>query len=302
MRQFDYVRAGSVAEAIDLLVQHGADAHLIAGGTALMLMMKQDLVQPEVLIGIRDIDELQGIRPAPDGGIEIGALTTHRTVERSDLAAALSPALVDAFGQVATVRIRNQATVGGNLVHADPAQDPPPMLLALGAQVEVAGPNGRRTLPLDGFFTDYFETSLGEGEILLSVQIPKPPAGSHATYLKLLPRTADDYATIAVAAWLQLDDAGICSDVRVAVGAAGPTVVRAREVERALRGRRLEHRLIREAAELVLNEIDPIADVRGSASYKSHVARVCVSRALKRLSDITSRSDDGRPTTDRIED
>lgn len=283
MRPFDFVAAGSLSEAIDLLGRHGSDAHVIAGGTALMLMMKQDLVQPKVLIGIREIGELQGIRSSPQGGIEIGALTTHRAVERSGLVAELSPALVDAFGQVATVRIRNQATVGGNLAHADPAQDPPPMLLALGAEVEVAGPGGRRVIPLDGFFTDYFETGLADDEVLVSVRVPEPPPGSRATYLKFLPRTSDDYATIAVAAWVQLDADGTCLDLRVAFGAAGPTPIRAREVERALRGSRPNRRLIDDAAELVLDEIDPIPDVRGSASYKRHVARVCAGRALKRL-------------------
>lgn len=283
MKAFDFVRAESLPEAIDLLGRYGDDAHLIAGGTALMLMMKQDLVQPEVLIGIRDIDELRGIRSAPDGGLEIGALATHRSVERSPLAADLSPALATAFGQVATVRIRNQATLGGNLVHADPAQDPPPILIALGAEVEIAGPRGRRVAPLDGFFTDYYETSLEADEVLVSVHVPKPQERSRATYLKLLPRTTDDYATVAVAAWADVEADGLCHDLRVAVGAAGPTVVRARGVEDALRGNRLGEAVVEEAAELVLDDIDPISDVRGSSEYKRMVARVCVARALKQL-------------------
>jgi aerobic carbon-monoxide dehydrogenase medium subunit len=283
MKPFDFVSASSVPEAIDLLAEHGADAHLLAGGTALMLMMKQDLVQPKVLVGLNRIEGLRGIRSLPGGGLEIGALTTHRQAERSELVRAHASSLADAFGHVATVRIRNQATLGGNLVHADPAQDPPPMLMALGASVEVSGLDGDRTIPLDELFVDYYETSLADEEVVRAVRLPALPVSSRSRYLKFLPRTQDDYATVSVAAWLDLASDGRCSDVRLALGAAGPTPLRLTATENALRGQRLSGGIVEEAADLVRDEVDPIDDIRGSADYKREMARIWVGRVLHDL-------------------
>lgn len=289
MRTFDLVPAGSVTEAIELLERHGGDdVHLLAGGTALILMMKQELVQPRVLVGLRDIDALHGVRTMPDGGIEIGALTTHRQAERSPDVQGYSAALAQAFAQVATVRIRNQATVGGNLAHADPAQDPPPMLMALGAEVLVSGSRGERRVPIDDLFVDYYETTLSYDEVIVAVRLPPRNPRARTTYVKFLPRTEDDYATVAVGAWVDLDDEGTCVDLRVALGAAAMTPIRAAAVEAALRGRRLSPALVEEAAELVRDEVDPIEDIRGSAAYKREMARVWVARAIRELLDETA--------------
>src|SRR5262249_42367997 len=149
--------------ALDLLGRYGDDAHFLAGGTSLMLMMQQGLVQPGHVVGLHDVAELRGVRPQSDGGLEIGAMTRHREVERAAATTAYCPTLAENFSRIATVRIRNQATIGGNLVHADPAQDPPPMLLALDAEAVVSGANGQRTVPLDGFFEDFFQTAVQEG-------------------------------------------------------------------------------------------------------------------------------------------
>lgn len=157
------------------------------------------------------------------------------------------------------------------------------MLLALGARVVVVGSSGERTVLLDEFFVDYFETALRDGEILTSIQLPPLPAGSRATSVKFLPRTQDDYATVSVAAWLNLGPDDRCEDVRVALGAAAPIPMRARLVEDALRGERLTPNVVREVAALVRDEVDPLDDVRGSASYKREMARVWTERALLRL-------------------
>jgi carbon-monoxide dehydrogenase medium subunit len=290
MKPFDYVPAGSIAEAIDLLDRHGTDAHLLAGGTALILMMKQDLVQPEVLVGIRGIAELEGIRRLPDGGIEIGALTPHRQAERSEVVNRYSPVLAEAFGHVATVRIRNQATVGGNIAHADPAQDPPPMLMALGASALVTSREGEREISLDEFFLDYYETALNENEVLRAIRLPALPASSQQRYVKFLPRTQDDYATVAVAASVDVAADGSWRDLRVALGAAAPTPLRATAVEDALRGQRPSGAQIDDAAELVLDVVDPIDDVRGSADYKRDMARVWVARTLRDIAGATVES------------
>jgi carbon-monoxide dehydrogenase medium subunit len=283
MRTFDYRPASSLDEALALLKEYGDDAEPIAGGTSLVLMMKQGLVQPGVVVGLQNVRGLDGIRVLSDGALEIGALATHRLVETSPVVRKFAPALSETFSRIATVRIRNQATIGGNLVHADPAQDPPPMLLALDAQVEIASDGGTRTIPLDTFFVDYFETALGEHELLRSVRIPALPAGARVAYTKFLPRTEDDYATVSVAGLLALDEDRRVREVRIGLGALGTTPLRARAVEGALRGQKITPELIADAAALVRDEVDPLDDVRGSASYKREMARVWTRRTLEGL-------------------
>jgi carbon-monoxide dehydrogenase medium subunit len=280
---FDYHAPTSLAETFDLLATHGEDAHLMAGGTALVLLMQQGLVQPGHVVGLRGLGELQGIRRLDDGGLEIRALTTHRQAERSAEVQAYCQALAETFARVATVRIRNQATVGGNLAHADPAQDPPPMLIALDAQAVVASHQGQRRIPLDELFVDYFETALQPGEVLVAVELPPLAPGTRVTYKKFLPRTQDDYATVSVAARLRVGQDQRCDDIRVALGAAATVPVRARKVEAALRGERLDPGIIRNAAALVRDEVDPLEDLRGSAGYKREMARVWTERALLEL-------------------
>lgn len=285
MNSFDYHAPTSVTEVLDLLATYGEDAHLMAGGTALVLLLNQGLVQPGHVVGLRGVAELRGIEQLPDGGLRINALTTHRQAEKAAAVQAYCPALVETFNHVATVRIRNQGTVGGNLAHADPAQDPPPMLMVLDGQAVVAARDGERRIPLDAFFVDYFETALEPGEVLLGVELPPLGAGTRVTYIKFLPRTRDDYATVSVAAALRVGEDGVCEHVRVALGAAGTTPIRARGVENALHGQRLSPELIADAAAGVRDEVDPLDDLRGSATYKREMARVFTGRALRQLLD-----------------
>ena len=283
MNSFDYHAPSSLSETFDLLGTYGDDAHLMAGGTALVLLLQQGLVQPGHVVGLRNVVELQGIRALDNGGLEIMAMATHRQAETSPEVQAYCSALANNFARVATIRIRNQGTVGGNLAHADPAQDPPPMLIALGGQAVVANRQGERRIPLDEFFVDYFETAMQPGEVLLSIELPPLPAGTRVTYKKFLPRTQDDYATVSVAAALRLGADNACEDVRVALGAAGTTPIHARRVEDALRGQRLDEQKIKDAAALVRDEVDPLDDLRGSAAYKREMARVWTQRAIQEL-------------------
>ncbi|MCA1647236.1 MAG: xanthine dehydrogenase family protein subunit M [Chloroflexi bacterium] len=288
MNSFDYHAPTSLAETFELLDAHGDDAHLMAGGTALVLLLQQGLVQPGHVVGLRDVPELQGVRRLDDGGLHIGALTTHRQAERSAAVVEYCAALAETFARVATVRIRNQGTVGGNLAHADPAQDPPPMLMSLGGSAVVASRAGERRISLDAFFVDYFETALQPGEVLVACELPPLAAGTRVTYKKFLPRTQDDYATVSVAAALRVGANALCADVRVSLGAAATTPVRARKVEEALRGQRLSPEAINAAAALVRDEVDPLDDLRGSAGYKREMARVWTQRALQELVDRAS--------------
>ena len=204
MIPFEYRTPKSLKEVHATLKEFGSDAKLIAGGTSLVIMMRQRLVRPNCLVSLRSVRGLNSIE-IHDGGIRIGGLATHREVESSSLLRRRLPLLAETYHHVATIRVRNMATVGGGLAHADPNQDPPPTLIALGATVKATSADGSRVIPLDEFFTDYYETVLKPDEIVTEVFIPKMAPNSAGAYLKFLPRTADDYATVSAAAVLTLD-------------------------------------------------------------------------------------------------
>ena len=279
MRDFIYHAPTSLEEALSLLDQYGEDARPIAGGTAMVNLLKQNLVYADHLVGLGKVPGLRGITRS-NGDLRIGALTKHREVERSAEVAEAAPLLREAYSRVATVRIRNMATVGGGLTHADPAQDPPPALMALGARVVLASSGGTRELAIEDIFVDYYETALAQGEILTEVVVPAQPQDARGVYLKFLPRTEDDYATVAVAALARVEN-GLCADVRVALGAVAPTPVRATAVEAALEGQPVTADAIRTAAEAVAGQVDPLADFRGSSEYKRDMAVVFTRRALE---------------------
>ena len=282
MRPFDYLEPETLDEALALLANDPDDTLVMAGGTSLVILMKQDLIRPARVLGLRRIAELRAIRTR-GGGLDLGALATLGALARSPAVRSHAAALASTFAAVATVRIREQATLGGNLAHADPAQDPPVTLLALDGVAVARSRFGERRIALDRLFVDLFETSLEPGEILLRVELPPLPAGARATYKKFLPATLDDYATVSVAAVVATDATGACMHARIAVGGAGPVPLRAREAERSLAGRRLDDAAIREAAALAAAATDPIDDLRGSAAYKRAMAGVWTERALREV-------------------
>lgn len=284
MRPFAYIPVTGLEEALDLLSRHGEDAHLMAGGTAVILLLKQGLIEPAVIIGLGGLSGLARIDVSGDM-LEIGALNTLRRVERDPVILAHAPAVAAAIAQVATARVRNQATLGGNLVHADPAQDPPPILLVHDAEVVLHGPSGARTVPLTRFFVDVFETDIRPNEILTTIRVPKPSAMSHFEYIKFLPRTVDDYATVSVAVRVDPGLDGRIDDARIALGNAGAVPFRALDAEAALRGRSPSASRIQEVAALAADAADPVDDIRGSATYKREMVRVWTGRALHRALD-----------------
>jgi carbon-monoxide dehydrogenase medium subunit len=279
LSHFEFRRPESLTEALELLGQHGDDARPIAGGTALALLMRQGLVRPSVVVALDGIAELGGIRTT-DGGVRIGATVTHRAAETSPVVLDAAPLLARTLSHVATIRIRNVGTVGGNLAHADPNQDPPVTLIAHGATVTLTGPGGERALPVEDFFVDYYETARDPSELLTAIDVPRLSDGTGASYLKFLPRSAEDYATVSVAATVRLDGSGSCVDARVALGSVAGVPVRARAVERALVGQAPSDEVLREAAEQVVSEVDPIPDARGSAEYKRRMSAVILRRVL----------------------
>jgi len=282
VRPFDYVEPETLEEALEILAGDPDDTLVMAGGTSLVILMKQDLVRPARVVGLRRIAQLRDIG-ASGGTVALGALATHGVLARSEAVRRHAPALASTFASVATVRIREQATLGGNLAHADPAQDPPVTLLALDGVAIARSRFGERRIPLDALFADIFETSLEPGELLLRVELPALPPGARATYKKFLPATFDDYATVSVAAVVATDADGACTHARIALGGAGPVPLRAREAERSLMGRRLDDAAIREAAVVAAEATDPIDDLRGSAEYKRAMAGVWTERALREV-------------------
>lgn len=280
MHPFTYHTPETQDEVWALLQQYGEDAKLMAGGTALTIMLKQRLVMPETLISLHRLRGLSDITQH-NGSVQLGALVTHRSAETSPLVRSQLPTLASTYHHVATVRIRNVATIGGGLAHADPNQDPPVALLALDARVALTSASGSREVALVDFFTNYYETVLRPDELLTALRVPRPAAHSGSAHLKFLPRTADDYATVGVAASVQIDPAsGACTDCRIAMGSVGSTPLRAPQAEALLRGQQLTPALLREAGTVAQQQTDPISDTRGSADYKRSMAGVFVRRAL----------------------
>ena len=280
MIDFEYHAPTSLDQVFDLLDKYGDDSRVMAGGTALVIQMKQRLSQPGHVIGMRRVGSLNAIESTPEG-LRIGSLCTQRQIENSELVGKELPLVADTFRKVATPRIRNMATIGGGLVNGDPNQDPPPSLIALGASAVMTSKSGDRVVLLEEFFIDYYETDVQPGEILPSVMVPHAPAGSGSVYLKFLPRTADDYGTVNVAAVVSKEQDGTCKDVRIVLGAAGVTPIRAKDAEDALRGKPLTDENIRAAAALVKDAVDPLEDFRGSAEYKTDMAEVFARRAVE---------------------
>lgn len=277
---FDYRAPDTLDEVLAALADHGEDARLLAGGTALLLLIKQRLLQPAVLVSLKRLASLGRIE-RQDGVVRIGATATHRQVERHHLVREHLPALAETQRRVATPRIRNQATLGGNLTHADPSQDPPVTLIALDARVRLLSPTGMRELPVDELFADYYETVLRPGELLTDVLVPLPGPATGSAFVKFTPRTSDDYATVSAAARVRLVD-GVCREARLSLGAVGPTPLRARAAEQVLEGERPTEQALRAAAETVTGLVDPLSDLRGSADYKREMAAVFAYRALAR--------------------
>ena len=281
MNDFQYHAPQSLEAALAMLKDYGDEARVIAGGTALILFMKQRLVQPEHVLSLHRIPGLNSIT-VTDQEVRLGAMCTHRSVETSAILQETVPLLAESYRHVATPRIRNMATVGGGLIHADPNLDPPPGLIALGATAVLASSSGERTVAVEDLFLDYYETDIQSGEILTEVIVPRPPRTSGTSYIKFLPRTADDYATVSVGTLLTLTgDGGSCENVTIGLGSLGTTPIRARQAEAVLRGRPVTPELMRQAAEAVETEVEPMDDFRGSARYKRQMAKVFTRRSLE---------------------
>jgi len=276
---FEYFAPKTLSEAIALLQKHGPDAKILAGGQSLIPLMKLRMASPKRLIDLNRVSGLAYIKEA-DGFLTIGALTRESELDSSDLIRRKYPIIADTAAVIADPLVRNMATIGGNLAHADPANDHPATMLALGTEVVATGPKGARKIPIAVFFTDVFTTALKPDEILTEIRIPIPPARSGGAYFKV-ERKVGDFATAAVAAQVTLEG-NTCKRVGIGLTNVGPTPIKATRAEKALEGKAAEEKNIQEAARIASEEAQPVDDLRGSADYKRSLIRVLTARALQK--------------------
>ncbi len=276
---FDYAVPRTLSEAVNLLGQN-PEAKILAGGQSLIPMMKFRLAEPALVIDLNRLNGLSYIREEGDW-LKIGALTREADLERSDVIREKYPLLLDTARVIADPQVRNMATVGGNLAHADPANDHPATMLACGAQVVATGPKGERSIPIADFFEDAFTTSLAHDEILTEIRIPAARSNSGGAYLKL-ERKVGDFATAAVAVQVTLDADGKCSYIGIGLTNVGLTAIKASDAEAALLGKQPDDGNIRQAAQLASQAAQPISDQRGSEEYKRSLVKTLTVRALRK--------------------
>lgn len=280
MRPFEYVVPQTIPEALELLRKYGDSARLLAGGTDLLIYMQDGKLQPEYLVDLSHIDGLRGITYDETQGLRLGSLTSLRDIELSPVIREHYPALAASTYELAGIQIRNMGTIGGNTCNASPAADTIPPLMALDAVAVIAGIGSERRVPYTKFFVGPGKTVMHPDELLTAIELPAPSprAGSH--YIKLAVRRAMDIAIVGLAAAVSLDN-GVVKDCRIAMGAVGPTVLRAYEAEDILRGRTLEETTLNAAAKAAQARATPIDDQRASAAYRTMMVEVLTRRALQ---------------------
>jgi carbon-monoxide dehydrogenase medium subunit len=283
MRAFDFYAAKDSSEAVALLAQHGPAVKVLAGGTDLLADLKFASAShaPKVVVDISRADDLRGI-DTTEQGLRIGSLVTHTEIMRSPVIQDLFPALVDAAHTIGAVQTRNLGTLGGNLVTAVPSMDSGPTLVALDAIVTIAGPEGRRQLPLVDFFVGPRKTVLKPSELLVEIIIPKESVGKPAHFLKFGLRKGQALALVNVAAALWVDwDKNTFVAPRISLGAVAPTVIHASSAETYLEGKTITPEAMVEAGKLAVNDAKPINDFRASAAYRRDLIAVLTKRALE---------------------
>ncbi len=281
IHDFEYFAPKTLKEALTLLDQYRDDYKMIAGGQSLLIMMRQGLVTPKYLIDIKGISELDYIQSDAKKGLRIGALTTHRTIEKSPVIKKSFGVIAEMESRLASIQTRNWGTIGGNLCHGDPAGDPAPVLMALNATLTVASMNGERNMLVEDFFLDYFETALQHGELLSEIQVPAIPPNTGTAYTKFNV-IENDMATVGVAVSItSASKDGRCEDVRIVLGNSAPRPMRAKRAEELLRGKKITDNLLKEAGEIASSEAEPISDIHASAEYRHELVKVLVKQVGK---------------------
>ena len=279
MRRFHLALPRSIEDCLKLLAERGPEAKLVAGGTDLLPQMKNGLVKPTAVIDLSGVADLRVLRREDGAGLRVGASVAAREIELDPYTRSAYPALAESGALVGSVQIRNLATVGGNLCNAAPSADMAPPLMALEAEAIIAGPRGRRRVPMADFFTGVRRTVLAPDELLVELIVPAPGPRSGGQYLRHTPRRELDIAVVGVASQVTLSD-GVCRKARIALAAVAPTPIRATAAERALEGQPLTTQQIARAAQLAVEAARPISDQRGSADFRRHLVGVLTRRTL----------------------
>ncbi|MCC6470670.1 MAG: xanthine dehydrogenase family protein subunit M [Alphaproteobacteria bacterium] len=276
MNEFDYTAPATVEEAV---AQLGTGARVLAGGTDLIVQMREGRRQVGHVVDLKRIAELTEVASTPDGGVAIGA-ALNVTALSAHPAMAAYPALVESGRMIGSYQIQNRASIGGNVCNAAPSADAVPALICLGARAVVAGPGGRRDEPVEALFAGPGRTTLGPRDVLVSLRLPPAAKRSAAAYLRFTPRREMDIAVAGVGAWLRLDERGAVAEARLTLAAVGPTPIRAAQAERLLIGEKPSAKLVAEAAALAARDARPISDTRGSAEYRRELVKTLAARAV----------------------
>ncbi len=280
IHDFTYLKPGTLKEALSMLADHKDECKVICGGQSLLIVMRQGLVITDYLIDIKGLNELSYITYDEKQGLRMGATTTHRIVEKSDLLKQKYPVLVSVERKLASIQVRNWGTIGGNLAHGDSSGDLAPALIALDAKIKLTSAKGDRVILLEEFYTGLFEMALNKDELVVEVQVPAPQPRSATAYSKFN-LIENDQGIVGVAAMVEVDQNRACKDGRIVLSNAGVTPIRAKSGEKVLIGKKLGDALLIEAAEAAADEADPVSDIHASEEYRLKVIRVLTKRVVK---------------------
>jgi len=292
MAKFKYFEPAELAEGLSLLCNYGDEARVIAGGQSLLILIRQGLIRPQVLISLHRIPSLREIK-FEEKQVALGAMATQRQISSDGRLRSSLAALAEAASRVGSIHVQNLGTVGGNISHAEPNGDSAPALISLGASVVATSDRGERSIPLDHFFRGPFENSLEPEEMVTRVHVPLPVDGASSIYVKHVQR-AVDRATVGIGVQLRIDAAGVCADARIGLGGAGPAPFRATRAEAVLKGEKISDALMDAVAAEVSGMCDPLPDSHGPAEYKRKMAAVFVKRAIRALVGSAKKRSPGR--------
>ena len=287
IQDFTYLKPGNVKEALAMLADHD-DCKIVCGGQSLLIPMRQGLLAVEYLMDIKGLNELSYIKYDAKEGLKMGATTTHRMIEKSDVIKKHYPVLAAMEERLASTQTRNWGTIGGNLAHGDAAGDPAPVLITLNAQVKVASAKGERVVPLETFYTDIFETVMEHEEMIVEIQVPPMPAKTGAAYTKFN-LLQNDMGVVGVGASITVDATGTCKNAIIALGNAAVTPIRAKNAEKVLVGKKLTDKLFAEAGEAAGKECDPVSDIHASEEFRRHLVGVLTKRMAKKAFEQASK-------------
>ena len=283
LKSFEYLEPETIEEAVRVLSRYGRKAKILAGGMDLVPSLRRGEIKPEYVVSIQRVSGLGYIGGDGVQGLRIGALTRLFPLELSPIIQEDCRVLYEAIHHIASIQVKTMGTVVGNICVATPASDVAAALFALGAILKIASTSSERSLPIEDFFIGVNLTALLPGEIVTEVFLPRPPPGNGSAFLKLV-RTAADIAKVNVAVLVAVSD-NICQEARIVLGSVAPTVIRAKKAEAMLKGKKLESKVIRAAADAAAKEIKPITDIRSTAEYREEVTRVLVRRAIEKASE-----------------